>query len=171
MASDVRGVMDALRIDKAAFAGWSDGACIALVLAMMAAERVAGVFFFGCNMDPSGTKPFVSTPVIDRCFGRHAKDYAQLSATPGAFNAFVDAVSLMMKTQPNYSGADLARMEVPVAIVQSAHDDFIKPEHALYLARSIRGAELIQLEDVSHFAPLLRPDYFNGALLAFLAKV
>ncbi|MDP1108606.1 alpha/beta fold hydrolase, partial [Klebsiella pneumoniae] len=34
MASDVRAVMDALHIDHAAFIGWSDGACVALTLAM-----------------------------------------------------------------------------------------------------------------------------------------
>jgi pimeloyl-ACP methyl ester carboxylesterase len=36
MASDVLAVMDALRIDKAAVVGWSDGACTALILAMQA---------------------------------------------------------------------------------------------------------------------------------------
>ena len=65
MASDVLAVMDALRLDKAAFVGWSDGACIALILATKAPARVAGVFFFGCNMDPSGTKgAFESTPIL-----------------------------------------------------------------------------------------------------------
>lgn len=171
MASDVLAVMDALSIDKAAFAGWSDGACIALVLAMKAPERVRGVFFFGCNMDPGGTKDFVATPVIDRCFSRHAKDYARLSATPGDFDAFVAAVSLMMKTEPNYSAGDLAKITVAVAIVQSEHDEFIKPEHAEYLAASIPGAKLIRLAGVSHFAPLQRPAYFNGILLGFLGKL
>jgi pimeloyl-ACP methyl ester carboxylesterase len=171
MASDVLAVMDALAIDKAGVIGWSDGACIALVLAMLAPGRVKGVFFFGCNMDPSGTKEFASTPVIERCFSRHAKDYAGLSATPDRFNSFVDAVSLMMKTEPNYSAEDLARIRVPVAIVHSEHDEFIKPEHAQYLARSIPGAELIRLKDVSHFAPLQRPDYFNAVTLDFLAQI
>jgi pimeloyl-ACP methyl ester carboxylesterase len=170
MASDVLSVMDGLGIEKAALVGWSDGACIALVLAMEAPQRVEGVFFFGCNMDPSGAKEFVSTPVIDRCFDRHARDYARLSATPGRFNTFVEAVSLMMKTEPNYSAKDLARIEVPAAIVQSEHDEFIKPEHAEYLSRSIPGAELIPLRGVSHFAPLQRPDYFNRVMLDFLDK-
>ena len=74
MTADVLAVMDALRMEKAALVGWSDGACVALILAMKAPERTAGVFFFGCNMDPSGTKEFAPTPVIDRCFSRHAKD-------------------------------------------------------------------------------------------------
>lgn len=170
MASDVVAVMDALAIAKAAFVGWSDGACIAMVLAMKAPERATGVFFFGCNMDPSGTKEIdESDLLLGRCFSRHAKDYARLSATPDAFNEFVGAVNQMMKTEPNYAAADLARVSVPVTIVQSERDEFIKREHAEYLARSIPGARFILLEGVSHFAPLQRPDLFNDAVLAFLS--
>lgn len=171
MASDVLAVMDTLQLDRAAMVGWSDGACVAMVLGIQAPERVAGVFFFGCNMDPGGTKEFVPTPIIDRCFGRHAKDYAQLSTTPDDFDSFVGAVSDMMRTQPNYSAHNLARIRVPVAIVQSEHDEFIKPEHADYLVRSIPGAKLTLLPGVSHFAPLQRPEQFNRVMLAFLARV
>lgn len=171
MASDVHAVMEALRVEKAAIVGWSDGACTALTLARTFPARIAGVFFFACNMDPRGTKEFVSNPVIERCFSRHAKDYAELSSTPDGFKAFVDAVSQMMKTQPNYTADDLASIQVPVAIVQSEHDEFIKPEHAEYLARSIPGAELILLPGVSHFAPLQRPDQFNETVHAFLGRI
>ena len=77
----------------------------------------------------------------------------------------------MQKTQPNYSANDLAQISVPVAIVHSEHDEFIKREHAEYLARSIPDAEFIELPGVSHFAPLQRPEQFNTAMLAFLGKV
>src|SRR5690349_1564631 len=43
MASDVLAVMDTLRIKRAGLVGWSDGACIAMVLGSMAPKRVAGV--------------------------------------------------------------------------------------------------------------------------------
>ncbi|TPM41930.1 alpha/beta hydrolase [Mesorhizobium sp. B2-3-4] len=171
MASDVLAVMDRLRLDKAVVAGWSDGACVALILGMKAAERIAGVFFFGCNMDPSGTKEFEASPTIERCFGRHRKDYVELSATPDRFDAFIEAVSLMMKSEPNYSAAELGEIRVPVAVVQSEHDEFIKDEHAAYLAGSIPASELIMLPDVSHFAPLQRPEQFNRVLLSFLSKI
>ncbi|MHC2362554.1 alpha/beta fold hydrolase [Rhizobium leguminosarum] len=168
MASDVLAVMDALHLDKAAVVGWSDGACIALILAMTAPSRVEGVFFFACNMDPSGTLEFVPSPVIDRCFSRHAKDYTALSTTPDDFNPFVEAVSLMMRTEPNYQAADLGLIRVPVAIVLGERDEFIKPDHAEYLARSIPNAEMIYLTGVSHFAPLQRPGEFNVAVVNFL---
>jgi pimeloyl-ACP methyl ester carboxylesterase len=171
MASDVLAVMDALGIEKTALVGWSDGACTALILADKFPARVAGVFYFACNMDPSGTKEFKMTPTIQCCINRHVKDYQQLSATPEQFDAFSDAVGLMQRTQPNYSAEDLAKINVPVAIVHSEHDEFIKQDHAEYLARVIPNAEFVYLPEVSHFAPLQRPSQFNGAMLAFLGKV
>jgi pimeloyl-ACP methyl ester carboxylesterase len=79
MASDVSAVMDALRLEKASLVGRSDGATIALILAIKAPTRVAGVFFFACNMDPSGVKQITEpNPILDRCLRRHAKDYSRL---------------------------------------------------------------------------------------------
>ena len=171
MASDALAVMDALQLSKATVVGWSDGACTALILAATYPARIAGVFFFACNMDPSGVKPFESSPTLERCFTRHTKDYAELSATPENFSDFVEDVGLMQRTQPNYSTDDLAKIRVPVAIVHSEHDEFIRREHAEYLARSIPSAEFVALHDVSHFAPLQRPERFNSAMLVFIAKV
>ena len=171
MASDVAAVMDALRLKQAALVGWSDGTCTALILASQAPTRVAGVFFFACNMDPSGAKEITEfTPILRRCISRHAQDYAHLSVTPDQFDALSDAVGLMQRTQPNYSMHDLAQIGVPVAIVQGEHDEFIKREHAEYLARSIPHAEFVMLHGVSHFAPLQRPELFNSTMLAFLGK-
>jgi len=171
MASDVLAVMDALHLEKASLVGWSDGACTALILAAQAPSRVSGVFFFACNMDPSGVKPIEASSTLNRCFARHAKDYALLSATPEHFKHFVEDVGLMQRTQPNYSAHDLVEINVPVLIVQSEHEEFIKREHAEYLAQSIPGAEFIVLNAVSHFAPLQRPEQFNTAMLAFVGKV
>jgi pimeloyl-ACP methyl ester carboxylesterase len=171
MAADVSAVMDVLSLKKAALAGWSDGACTALVLASKSPAQVAGVFFFACNMDPGGAKPFEFTPTIGRCLSRHTQDYKRLSATPDQFDEFSEAVGLMQRTQPNYSANDLARISVPVAIAHSEHDEFIKREHAEYLARSVPNADYIYLPGVSHFAPLQRPEQFNTAMLAFLGKV
>ncbi len=171
MATDVLAVMDNLQIDHAALVGWSDGACTALVLASKFPQRAAGVFFFACNMDPSGTKEFEFTPLVQRCFSTHVKDYQQLSATPDKFDQFSEAVGLMQRTQPNYSADDLARIQVPVTIIHSEQDEFIKREHAEYLAQTIPGAQFVFLPGVSHFAPLQKPELFNSAILEFLSRV
>ena len=169
MATDVTAVMDTVNVQKAAVVGWSDGACIALILAMRIPSRIARVFFFACNMDPSGTKEIAwPNPVIDRCLSRHRKDYARLSATPDQFDDFFAAIGVMMKTEPNYTAAQLARIPVPVCFAISERDEFIRLEHMQYLANTVPGARLRLLNDVTHFALLQRPDEFNSVLQSFL---
>src|ERR1700736_3515469 len=119
--SEVLAVMDALHLESAAVVGWSDGACTGLVLARQAPASIAGVFYFACNMDPSGTKPFELTPTIQRCLARHTRDYAELSTAPDQFQAFAEAVQQMQRTEPNYSPRDLAEIQVPILIDQSHH--------------------------------------------------
>lgn len=72
MAADTRAVMDRLGIEKAAIVGWSDGADTALILAQETPERVAGIFFFACNVDDTGTKPFVFT-LLSAAFGSNIR--------------------------------------------------------------------------------------------------
>ena len=73
LATDVLALMDALHLKTPGLVGWSDGACTALILAKKNPSRVAGVFFFACNMDPSGVKPFEATPALSRCFASACK--------------------------------------------------------------------------------------------------
>lgn len=171
MADDTLAVLDTLGIEKAAFVGWSDGACTALVLADNRPERSAGIFFFACNVDETGTKPFVYTDTIGRCLERHKKDWSALSPTPDTFDATFEAVGIMQRTQPNYSASDLVRIRVPVWSVLGENDEFITREHAEYLAGTIPNAQLHILPGVSHFAPVQRPDVFNAAMLGFLRTV
>jgi pimeloyl-ACP methyl ester carboxylesterase len=163
--------MDALQVRSAAIVGWSDGACTGLILGHKHPDRIAGVFYFACNMNNSGTLPFEMTPLIGRCLSRHKQDYAALSPTPDDFNAMMTAVGAMQRTQPDYSAVDLAEIHVPVTIAQAEHDEFIRREHAEYLARTIPGAKFVLLESVSHFAPVQRPDEFTQAIQTFLETI
>lgn len=171
MASDTRAVMDKLDIAKAAFIGWSDGADTALVLSKETPERSAGVFFFACNVDGSGTLPFQFTDRIGRIYNHHVNDYAAMSATPGGFERMRDDLGVMQKEQPNYSADDLASIAVPVWAVLGEHDEFINREHIEYIGKTVRNGRSVILPGVSHFAPLQRPDAFNTAILDFLRSL
>ena len=50
MADDVIGLMDFLKIQKAAIIGWSDGAIVGLDIAMQQPARVARLFAFAANI-------------------------------------------------------------------------------------------------------------------------
>ncbi len=169
LAKDLLAVLDELNVDRAALVGWSDGACTAMVLAQMLPERVQGVFFFACNMDPSGTIELTEFGLaLQRCFARHQSDFAALSPNPQGWEALNAATGLMQKTEPNFSAAELNAIPTRVTLVLGEHDEFIKREHMEYLHRELPSSELIILPHVSHFAPWQRPEMFNQTLLQFL---
>lgn len=171
LASDLLAVITHLDLPKVFLLGWSDGACTALVLSKMIQEKIAGVIYFACNMDPSGVAESISfTPALQNCINRHKKDYQLLSKTPADFDRLSSDLEIMQKTQPNFSKRDLEEISVPVAVLHSENDEFIRPEHAKYLAESIPHACFEHLRGVSHFAPLQRPALFNKAVLKYLNR-
>ena len=170
MESDVVAVMDALNIDHADIVGWSDGAIIGLVMAMKHPQRVSHVFAFGANMDLHGFNPMGAfSPILPKVEAALAANYARLSDTPNGFGALASAVLGMQMREPNYSPAQLAAITGPqIAIVDGAREEFILRQHTEYLARTIPGARLIILPDVSHFAPLQAPETFDAAMIGFI---
>ena len=90
MASDVMGVMDSLGIDEAAVVGWSDGGNIGLDLAINNPDRLTRVFALGANYQTSGVRPSVfHDALIGDFVGAAAEQYARISPTPDAFEAFL----------------------------------------------------------------------------------
>lgn len=169
MADDVIGLMDTLHIAQADVVGWSDGAIISLDLAMRHPSRIRRVFSFAANSQPvglipGGEKSFVFAAFIDRAGG----DYRRLSTTPNEYKAFVDQVSHMWDTQPNWTDAQLASIKARVLVADGDHDEVIRRDHTEYMARTIPGAGLLILPNTSHFAFLQDPALFNAALIGFL---
>ena len=169
MAQDVQGLLDQLRISKVYVVGWSDGGIIGLDLAMSHPDRLAGLFAFGANADVSGLKDGAgTTPVFGAYLARTAQEYHELSPTPQQWEGFSAAVTKMWETLPAYTRADLASIKVPTTIADGEFDEGIKRTHEEYMARTIPGARLVILPNVSHFAMLQDPRAFNAAVLSFL---
>jgi len=170
METDVVAVMDQLGVRKADVVGWSDGAIISLVMAMKHPDRERRVFAFSPNMDLKGLSPnWMNDPIIAKVIVWAKEDYERLSPTPNDFGKLMTAVLKMTAAEPNYTAAELARIRGPrIAIVDGDREELIRPEHTRYLARTIPGARLIILKDVSHAAPLQDTDQFNRAVIAFL---
>jgi pimeloyl-ACP methyl ester carboxylesterase len=171
MAEDVLGLMDFLKIKKAAIVGWSDGAILGLDIAIHHPERLSKLFAFAANSDPSGVNDIAQSPVFGAYIARAAKEYKQLSPTPTAYQSFLDQITKMWETQPNWTAKDLQGIKVPTWIVDADHDEAIKRENTLFMADNIPNSGLLILPQVSHFAFLQDPQQFDASVLHFLAHV
>jgi pimeloyl-ACP methyl ester carboxylesterase len=171
MASDVIALMDYLKIEKAAIVGWSDGAILGLDIAINHPERLTKLFAFAANSDPSGVKDIAQSAVFNAYIARAEKEYEKLSATPNEYKSFLDQISKMWATQPNWTADQLKSIKVPTWIVDADHDEAIKRENTLFMADNIPGAGLLLQAQVSHFSFLQDPQQFNADVLHFLAHV
>jgi pimeloyl-ACP methyl ester carboxylesterase len=168
MADDVLGLMDFLKIPKAAIVGWSDGAILGLDIALRHPERLTGVFAFAANSDPGGIQDIRRNPVFNAYIARAEKEYAALSPTPTEFKAFFKQIETMWLTQPRWTAKQLQRITVPVWIVDADHDEAIKRDNTEFMAESILGAGLLIQPEVSHFSFLQDPKQFTSDVLHFL---
>jgi len=168
MASDVLGLMDFLKIPKAAIVGWSDGAILGLDIAIHHPDRLTKLFAFAANSDPSGVKDVSQSPVFTRFIARAGREYEELSPTPRDYQVFLDEITKMWATQPDFSAKQLQAISVPVWIVDGDHDEAIKRENTEFMAKEIPGARLLIQKDVSHFSFLQNPEQFNRDVLCFL---
>jgi pimeloyl-ACP methyl ester carboxylesterase len=171
MASDVVGLMDFLKIPKAAIVGWSDGAILGLDIAINHPDRVSKLFAFAANSDPSGVADIANSPVFNAFIARAEKEYEQLSPTPTEYKAFLAQITKMWETQPNWTADNLQKIAVPTWIVDADHDEAIKRENTEFMAANIPNAGLLLQPEVSHFSFIQDPEQFTSDVLHFLQHV
>jgi pimeloyl-ACP methyl ester carboxylesterase len=171
MTSDVVGLMDFLKIGKAALIGWSDGAIIGLDIAMHHPERLSKLFAFAANSDPSAVKDVEKDPVFGAFIARARTEYEKLSPTPKEYDSFLKQITKMWESEPHWTVADLAAIKVPTWIVDADHDEAIKRDNTLFMADNIPGSGLLIQPEVSHFSFLQDPQQFNADVLHFLAQL
>jgi len=172
MADDVVALLDHLRIAQADIVGWSDGAILGLDLAIRHPTRVGRVFAFAANTVTAGVIDGVeNNPTFAAFIARAGQEYARLSPTPDQYQAFVEQISRMWASEPNWTDAQLRAIRAPVLVVDGDHDEAIRRAHTEYIAATIPGAGLLILPNTSHFAFLQDPALFNFAILHFLGDM
>jgi pimeloyl-ACP methyl ester carboxylesterase len=169
MASDYAALMDYLHVDKPSLVGWSDGAIIAIEMAVAQPTRWNKLFSFGANYNASGMIPnYENHPVFSRVIEQQSALSRSLAASPEAFDIALKQRLEMWNKEPNLTADQLGRIAIPTIVADSDREELIKPEHTTDLARMIPGAKLLWLPNVSHMGLWQDPQTFNKALLQFL---
>lgn len=164
-AQDVCTLIEFLKLNKVILVGWSDGACTALAVAKNNPELLQGVVFFACNVDSTGLAEFRMTQRIENCLIRHERDFINMSPTLENFADLQPKLDPMQQKEPNYSAQELKQITVPVAVIQGENDEFIKLDHAQYIARTLKNGHFELLAGLNHFAPIEDPEIFNSCML------
>lgn len=171
MAADMVALMDKLGIEKADIVGWSDGGIIGLIMAMEHPERVRRLVTIGANysIDGLSSLPPEDPSALNETLAPARKFYINVAPDPSHWSAFAGKVLHMWRTSPNYSPADLARIEAPV-LVMAGENDSIKRTHTEELAQAIPDATLDIVPGASHFLPLEMSERANASILGFLEE-
>lgn len=187
---DLKGVLDALRIDRAVLVGLSMGGYAVLRFA----ER-----------EPSRARALVladTKSAADDDAGRLARAAGVKKVRAEGVAAFADGFlpkalsKRTMESRPEIAGkvrgmilgcsaagiagtlvamagrtdttASLAKVRVPALVVVGAEDVLTPPADARALAAAIPGARLVEIPGAAHLPNLENADAFNAALLPFL---
>lgn len=149
MAEDVAAFIRAQGLEKPALVGFSDGAVVALLVALRWPELPGKLVVAGANMTPAGIKQPWRT--LMRVQNRISPD---------------PKLDLML-TQPHLAGWQLTGITVPT-LVLAGEKDLIDEAQTRRIARSIPGAKLLILPGETHGSYVVHSDKFYPAMAPFL---
>jgi pimeloyl-ACP methyl ester carboxylesterase len=175
----VLGVLDALALDRTVLVGHSMGGAIAQTLALLRPRRVAGLVLVGTGARlrvlPQVLQLFRDRPpsgvslVGSLAYSPHTLPGAVVEAEDG-LKATPSAVTLgdFLACDRFDAMARVAALRVPTLVVVGRDDRLTPPKYAAFLAATIPGAQLVEVEAAGHFPQLEQPAPVNTALRAFL---
>jgi pimeloyl-ACP methyl ester carboxylesterase len=181
-AAWVAGLLEALGAVRPVLVGHSMGGAIAQTLALGDAARYAGLVLVG-----TGARLRV-LPGILQLFregvGRGTDLVGSLSYSPlTPSGAVIEAERALHETPAAVTLGDfhacdrfdlvgrLGDLRLPALVVVGRDDRLTPPKYADYLARSIPGARLVEIDGAGHYPQLEQPAAVNAALRGFLVAL
>ena len=169
MAADTVALLEALDLGPAHLVGHSDGANVAMLVALSRPDLVDRLVLISGNFHHDGLIPG-AVEIADLGESDFLADaYGGVSPDGrGHFPVLVAKVDRMVAEEPTLTVADLARIRART-LVMVGDDDAIDPRHTLALYGAIAGSELAVVPGTSHALIMERPELCNGLVLEFLA--
>jgi len=167
--------IEALKLGVTNFVGWSDGAIIALLVAISRPDLVKRLVcvggLFNAKAQSSEDLNWIRS-LTSESFRKVAsplvKRYNEISPDgPGHFSVVLEKTKKLWLTEPNITTKELAKISAPT-MVMAGDRESIPMEHTLELFRSITDAQLCLIPGTTHFLMSQKPDLVNRAILDFL---
>ena len=147
-ADDVAALLDYLKIQQADLFGFSNGANVALHVAIRHPERVRKLIFASSMTKKDGAPPQFWEYMKQADFSnvpQPLKDaYLEVNPDPIKLKTMHDKDAQRMRDFQDVSDAVLQNIQTPTLIVLGDRD-IVKPEHAIELSRTIPNARILIL--------------------------
>lgn len=170
MADDTVAYLDTAVRGPAHLVGWSDGAVVALLVALQRPDLVARMVLIGQYYNSSGRVPgsdllrFLRT---DEAIAFLRQHYAAVSPDGADHFPLVHAKTMsMLDSEPELDLATLGAVSAPTLVLQGDRDE-VTLEHGAAVAAALGDGRLAVLPG-THGLPLELPDVVNVLLLSFL---
>jgi pimeloyl-ACP methyl ester carboxylesterase len=170
MADDTISFLEQVVGGPAHLVGHSDGAVVAMLVAMQRPELVRRLAMISGGFDKSGEAvpdmEFDSDEVVQFL----GPAYGEVSPDGEAhFPVLAGKVAEMARNEPHVDPAELARVTAR-SLVMYADDDVMTLAHAVALFDALPDAELAVVPGTSHFLTQEKPRLVNALLLDFLTN-
>jgi 3-oxoadipate enol-lactonase len=192
-AAEFVALLDHLGIDRCVAAGCSLGGYVAMAVARLHPERLAGLVLAdtraGADSPEAGANRLKQAAevrangiggVVEAMLPKLLSDHTRASqpllesrvrgimerATPEGTACMLEA----MAGRPS-SDAMLAACGLPACIIVGEHDALTPPPEATHMATLLRSAEMHVIPDAGHLSNLESPDTFNAHVRRFLATI
>ena len=151
--------------ERAHLIGWSDGANIALMVAIQRPDLVKSVVAIGANYHYSGVIPPIGDVIIS------AEDQAEYNLiSPDAPHTLLEKTLRMQaiwESEPRLSLAEISTIQCPT-LVLVGDDDVIIHTHTVELYEALPLGQLAVIPGSSHFVLKEKPELMNAIISGFL---
>jgi pimeloyl-ACP methyl ester carboxylesterase len=170
MADDTIAFLEQVVGGPADLVGHSDGAFIAMLVAMQRPELVNRLVMISGGYNKSGEALPGMELDVDEVVPFLGPAYGEVSPDGEAHFPVVAAkIAEMARTEPNLDVSELARVGRR-ALVLFADDDLMTLSHAVQMYDALPDAELAVVPGTSHFLTQEKPDLVNAIVLDFLTR-
>jgi pimeloyl-ACP methyl ester carboxylesterase len=170
MAEDTIAFLEAVVGGPADLVGHSDGAFVAMLVAIQRPDLVRRLVMIGGGFDKSGEAMPDMGFDLDQVVGQLGRSYGEVSPDGEAHFPVVAAkIGELVKKEPHLDVAELGRITAR-SLVMFADDDIMTLQHAVQTFDALPNAELAVVPGTSHFLTQEKPQLVNAILLDFLTN-